>query len=283
MNLKKYIKKNIINFKNKFKIKIPVKIPVFYGELLNNKTALITGGSSGIGAAIAKAFVNNGCNVIITGRNENKLKDVVETLKKDLKKDLIIDYIVWDIADVEQIEECFNRVIQKYDINILVNNAGIMLGDSIGKTKINEFEKTMKTNLEAMYFLTQYFAEYMIKNKICGNILNISSSSSIRPAITPYAISKWGINGLTKGCAKKYINDGIVVNAIAPGPTATSMLGKDENDINHLKIPAKRYILPEEVANIATILVSSLGKMIVGETVYITGGAGNLTFDDIEY
>ena len=121
----------------------------------------------------------------------------------------------------------------------------------------------------------------MKENKIQGNILNVSSSSAIRPASNSYGLAKWGIRGMTLGFAKHLSADGIVVNAIAPGPTATSMLLDAGNkDINRPSSPSERYATPEEIANLAVILVSDLGRMVNGDTVYVTGGCGLLTFDD---
>ena len=94
----------------------------------------------------------------------------------------------------------------------------------------------------------------------------------------PYAISKWGITGLTKGLADILIPYGITVNAIAPGPTATAMLGKDtESDISHDTSPIGRYATPQEIANLALYMVSDMGNLIVGDTFYITGGSGTIS------
>ena len=121
----------------------------------------------------------------------------------------------------------------------------------------------------------QGIAKYMIDNGIEGHILNVSSSSAQRPAWTPYEISKWAINGMTKGMADVLLPYGIIVNAIAPGPTATPMLIKNgdsciSNDNNLIG----RFEMPSEIANLATFMVSNLGNMIVGDTVYISGGSG---------
>ena len=122
------------------------------------------------------------------------------------------------------------------------------------------------TDLKGPYFLSELFAEYMKENKIQGNILNVSSSSSIRPANNSYGLAKWGIRGMTLGLAKHLSADGIVVNAIAPGPTATSMLmGNDEQSISRPASPSGRYTTPEEVSNLSVV---------------VTGGCGLLTFDD---
>ena len=135
--------------------------------------------------------------------------------------------------------------------------------------------------MKGPYFLSEILANYMKENKIQGNILNMSSSSAIRPASNSYGLAKWGIRGMTLGLAKRLSPDGIVVNAIAPGPTATSMLlAEGESSISRLTSPSERYATPEEIANLSVILVSDLGRMVNGDTLYVTGGCGLLTFDD---
>ena len=115
----------------------------------------------------------------------------------------------------------------------------------------------------------------MIARRIKGHILNVSSASALRPAWTPYHISKWAIKGFTVGLAEKLLPHGIIVNAIAPGPVATGMLGKKEGDsIEMPSQPSGRYALPEEIASMAAYLVSDLGNLIVGDTIYMTGGSG---------
>ena len=142
----------------------------------------------------------------------------------------------------------------------------------------------MDTNLKGTFFLSQLFGKYLVKNKIKGNILNIASASSLRPADSAYTLSKWGLRGLTLGLAKSLSKYGITVNGIAPGPTATPMMLKNEQSNMYLKrIPLGRYIMPEEIANMAVILTSNFGKSIIGDIIYMTGGAGNLTYDDVQY
>lgn len=283
---KKKLKRIIKKLSYLFSKKIPYAYPILEGDLLKNRCALITGGSSGIGYCIAKSFLQHGSSVIIIGRDVKKLEEATQTLEAYVNGNQFIKYYELDLSNTNSINDAFNKIISENNqkIDILVNNAGVNKGSPIGQTNVIDFEKTFKTNLEGTYFLTQIVYNYMIKEKIRGNILNIASSSSLRPANTPYCLSKWAILGFTKGLAKKAIEHGIVVNAVAPGPTATPMLKDiDDKDINLLQSPIGRYIMPEEVANIAIILVSDLGKCIVGDTVYITGGAGVITYDDIEY
>lgn len=255
--------------------KEPVYIPVVFGELLKNKTVLITGGTGGIGTAIAKRCYENGAKVIIAGRNEEKLLRVANEIEAIP--------IVLDMQDISNMELVLKKLISTYRIDVLINNAGVQAGKALGNTLESDFDKTIGTNIKGTYFISQYISNYFIEYGIKGNILNISSVSGNRPAISPYMVSKWGMNGLTEGLAKKLVKYGIVVNGIAPGPVATEMLNLDGTDLKYDIAPAGRYTDPIEVANLAVYLVSDLGRMIIGDTVCISGGCGNLTYDDIVY
>lgn len=262
---------------------------VYKGDLLKGRMALITGGTSGIGLAIATTFLLNGCDVIITGRNQKKIDDAIKALKSRVKdKNRKIIGVQFDIADSQNIQKNFDDIANKYGerLDILVNNAGVIKGSNIGETEVDEYELCLKTNLEGTYFLSQAFFNYVKSMKRKGNILNVCSSSSMRPAVKPYTLTKWGLRGLTIGMAKKFIKFGVVVNGIAPGPTYTPMLvGKAiaEKNLTLKSNPAGRYTTPEEIANGALFLVSDMGKMVVGDIMYMTGGAGITTVDDISY
>lgn len=268
--------------------KIPVEVPIVYGELLNGKIALITGGTTGIGFEIAKAFIHNGASVIITGRNENRINVAVEQLKKETQDDkIIIRGGVLDNSDVSKMEESWNNILKLIGkdrkIDILVNNAGVISKTHFGNTDENDYDLVMNTNLKGTYFLSEIVSKYMIENNIKGNILNISSSSALRPAVSAYSMTKWAIHGLTLGMAKKLSQYGIVVNSIAPGPTATKMLQSDGIvNINRMSSPSERYSTASEIGNLAVVMVSDMGKMVNGDTMYATGGCGLLTLDDYD-
>lgn len=280
MGIKKQLKRGVQEVLRYIPGKKAVNTPVLYGELIKDRTALITGGSSGIGYEIARAFLRNGADVIITGRNSIKL----EAATKELNEEFTgrnIHYFVMDNTDIATFAEAFDKItnVISKKVDILVNNAGVVNKTSFGNAEECDYDTVMNTDLKGPYFLTQVVVEYMIKNKIQGNILNISSSSSIRPALSPYHFAKWSMRGFTMGLAKELCQYGITVNGLAPGPTATEMLVSDDN-INRPTSPVGRYATPEEIANLAVVLVSDLGKMIVGETIMATGGCGNLTVDD---
>lgn len=258
-------------------------------QLLKGRVALITGGTSGIGFHMAKAFLRSGAVVIITGRNEERLQQAYSELNETGQYENCLFSLVMDNMNVDSFQECFHTALNQVRsrgfsyIDILVNNAGV-LGASMPNAKAEDFDKVISTNLKGVFFLSQLFGKYLKENNICGNILNVGSSSSLRPATSAYTLSKWGIRGLTLGLAKTLAPYGITVNGIAPGPTATPMLiGDDLNRITLNNSPIGRYILPEEIANMAVVLVSPMGRSIVGDMVYMTGGAGTITYDDIEY
>lgn len=162
-------------------------------------------------------------------------------------------------------------------IDILINSAGRIAHSDFFNMTESEFDDVMDTNIKGTYFMCQAVSNFMIKNKIKGHILNISSASALRPAWSPYHLSKWAVRGMTLGLAEQLLPFGIIVNAIAPGPVATPMLGRKEGDtIYHPSNPAGRYAVPSEIAELAAFMVSDMGNLIVGDTYYITGGGGTI-------
>lgn len=252
-------------------------------QLLLGRTALVTGGTSGIGLAIAKAFLNSGATVIITGRNAEKIKNSVNELKTISNN---IYGTVLDNTDISSFNKKIEDIITLIDgkkLDILVNNAGVNSPHNIYNANEEDFDRIIDTNLKGVFFLSQTIGRYMKENNIKGNILNIASASSLRPAAAPYAVSKWGLRGLTLGLSKAFIPYGIVVNGLAPGPTVTPMIKSNSTYIEHSCLPIGRYIMPEEIANMAVILTSSISKSIIGDIVYMTGGAGLITLEGDNY
>ena len=280
-----------MNFINKLKKRLvriekeKVLIPCIEGHYLDGRYAFITGGASGIGFSIAEAFLKNGAHVLISGRNEERLLKAKKSLIAELHvpSDRIKIAII-DITDISNLQNYLYQILDSlgWTVDIFVNNAGVNGGNLFPDTSEEDYDRILDTNLKGMYFFSQAILKYMVKNHIKGNILNITSSSALRPAISPYIISKWGERGLTLGLAKKYLPYGIIVNGLAPGSTLTPMLSLEDN-MHFEDAPVKRYLAPEEIGNMAVIMVSSIGKMIIGDTVYMTGGAGVITFDDTKY
>lgn len=286
MSVKKYLKRV-----GRYLLKgLPVNhitaniVTIAPNELLKGRKALITGGTSGIGYAIASAFLRSGATVTITGRTEQRLKDSAKKLAEEnpSAKDKI-SFVVMNNKEVSSFKTLFDIHPNLKGTDILVNNAGVLGGDISIATE-EDYDSILDTNLKGTFFLSQLVASNMKERSIKGNILNIASSSSLRPATSAYTISKWGIRGLTLGLAKVLAPYGITVNGLAPGPTATPMLIKGEiTEITHDALPIGRYAMPEEIANMAVIMTSEMGRMIVGDIVYMTGGAGTVTFEDMHY
>lgn len=252
---------------------------------LKDRCAIVTGGTSGIGFSIAKVFLDSGASVIITGRSQERINKAMQSLGKDKP----VFGFELDNTDVSGFEGVFSSMQETVSqngikaIDILVNNAGVNF-KGMPNANEEEYDKVMDTNLKGAFFLSQMFGKYLVANDIKGNILNIASASSLRPADSAYILSKWGLRGLTLGLAKALGKNGITVNGIAPGPTATPMMIKGEvNDIALDRIPLGRYVMPEEIANMAVILVGDMGRSVMGDIVYMSGGAGLLTYDDVPY
>lgn len=253
-------------------------------EMLKGRTALITGATSGIGFEIAKSYLEAGAKVIITGRDKDRIQHACSLLKS-IHQNYIVHGIQMNNCDVPIFKEKLEEMLRWKDINqidMLVNNAGVLGGD-IRDTTETEYDNIVNTNLKGVFFLSQMIGHYYKEQHIEGNILNIASSSSLRPAASAYTITKWGIRGLTLGLAKILTPYGIIVNGIAPGPTATRMIFKESNTDIAFKNPIGRCAMPEEIANMAVFLVSNMGRSIVGDIIYMTGGSGLITLDDVNY
>lgn len=250
----------------------PVVIRDVENNLLNGKTALITGGNSGIGYAIAKKFIDCGAKVIILGRNPEKTKSVAEELK--------CEHIIADVTNTELLISIVGEYIKEKKIDILVNSAGVLDKEPMLAKTPQGYDSVMDTNLKAAYFMSQIIANHMLSKGIKGHILNISSSSSRRPGWGPYQLSKHALNAMTEGFAMRLAPNGITVNGIAPGITATPMQDGNlvEGSLTYDN-PMRRAQSPEEIANLALFMASDLGNSIIGDTVLMTGGSGNLSIN----
>lgn len=252
---------------------VTIATPI-YDKIIQGKTALVTGGSSGIGFEIAKKFIQTGAKVIITGRNEGKLQQAAKVLGTDCCK-----YLVWDISETTSIDQKLKDCKELFggDIDILVNNAGIAPSKFFGNTDEAEWNKIYDINLKGNYFLTQALVKTWRQSAFIGykKIINISSQGGFVGATYPYRMAKWDVRGLTEGLGKLLIKDNIIVNGIAPGVVKTSMqqfsleqgdnLYTDQNPVN-------RVCLPEEIAELALFLVSDACNFIIGQTIVCDGG-----------
>lgn len=241
--------------------------------LVGNK-ALVTGASRGIGFAIAKELANEGCSVVITGRNEESLKIAAKKIGKNVIP------MVWDVSNIELAESKIKEAVEKLGgLDMVINNAGIFAcrsewdKQSLLNTTVNEWESVMKTNTSSIFFTMQASVKYMLANKIKGNILNVTSVAGYEPVYGAYGASKISATGLTRGWGKMFAEEGITINGIAPGPVATAMNNWQEGDsMEHNRIPFGRFATVEEIAKLAMYLLSEEAKMVCGETVVLDGG-----------
>ena len=219
---------------------------------LKNKTALITGASSGIGKEIAKKFADEGALVILTARHLDKLKLVQEEIEKNNGKS---DSFVMDITNREQVKGTINQVIKKYNkIDILVNNAGIAKWGSIEDVGYEGFDAQIQINLIGSFNCIKEVVPYMVKEK-SGSIINIIASTvkTTKAERVAYAASKYGQFGLSNAVHEDLKPKGISVVAVIPGKTNTpihdSCMSKDDPK-------RKKMLKPEEVAEV--VLEASL-------------------------
>lgn len=253
---------------------IPVYIPILQSQLMKGRSALITGGTRGIGFAIAESFLRAGATVVIAGRNKEKVNEAVEQLRQRGGQ---ISGIEMDVTKTEQFDGLLDAIAP---FDILVNNAGFVGGSGFGNTAEEDYDAIMDTNLKGAYFLSQSVAKRWIRDGVKGNILNVCSASSLRPGDSPYILSKWGLRTLTVGMAKQLIKHGIVVNGLAPGVTNTDKFANGDDDISKPGNPSGRMLTKEEVGNMAVVLTSPLCRMVVGDILYMTGGGAIVTLND---
>lgn len=256
------------------------KYPVssHFTGLLHGRTALISGGSRGIGLAIAREFLAASANVIVTGTSREHLEKAQQEAGSAHLKTML-----WDVADMSVMEENFRKAQTLFEdpISILVNNAGIQTPKDYDRDffaiREEDYDRVQNINLKGMFFMSQMVARYMIENGIRGNILNTASVWSYMPALCPYEVTKWGVKGFTQGLALKLAPYGIIVNGFAPGHTTTDMARwSKENGIDDDVAPNRRFGVSEEMAAVALMLVSDVGRNIVGDIVVTDSGTSLL-------
>lgn len=237
---------------------------------LENKVALITGATGGIGQAIAQTFSNAGATTILTGRNKEKL----QKLNKEIKNSFIIPFdLSKEDSSKELIKETLN-IVGKLDI--LINNAGITKDTLCIRMKNEDWQEVLDVNLSTTFKLARDSIMPMIKNKF-GRIINITSvvGCTGNAGQTNYAASKAGIIGFSKSMAIEVASRNITVNSIAPGFIKTAMTDVLPDEIKKTMldtIPVKRFGETQDVANAALFLASDEASYITGQTIHVNGG-----------
>jgi Dehydrogenases with different specificities (related to short-chain alcohol dehydrogenases) len=248
---------------------------------MNEKVAVITGASSGIGRSTAKLFANNGWSVVAVGRNEHELSDLRDELRNSPGK---VRMHLADLTVTSQIDMLVSETIEHLGrIDVVVNSAGIIKNGTISDTTLPEWDRMMEINLRSAFYIMHKCVPYLELTK--GNIVNISSVAGTRsfPNVLAYCVSKAAVDQLTRCSALDLAPKGVRVNAVNPGVVITNIHkrgGMEPNAydkfLEHSKTthPLGRVGSPEEVADLVYYLASDKASWITGATYEIDGGRG---------
>ena len=247
---------------------------------IENKTAVVTGGSRGIGEMIASGFLANGTKVYITARKAPALLEKANELSQKYNAECIA--LPCDLSTVEGIESFVNLINEKESgIDYLINNAGAAWGEPFEDFSEAGWDKVMDLNVKSMFFLTQKMTALLKSNATEENpsrVINIGSIDGLNVPMFPtfsYSASKAAVHHLTRVLAAQLVKENILVNAIAPGPYPSAMLGSAVNsDYSEIekRNPRKRIGTHEDIAGLIIFLCSRAGAFTVGETITSDGG-----------
>lgn len=236
-----------------------------------DKTILVTGGTNGIGKAIARHFYNEKATVYITGTNHSLINEI------NSKKNQRMIAIMSDFSSDEFKDDIQDKIDRIDKIDILVNNAGINKIDNFVDTKSEDFEKIMNVNLKAPYEISKIVSRKMIKNKY-GRIVNISSifGKLSKPKRSLYSMSKFGIHGLTVALAAELSDKNILTNTVSPGFVNTDLtkkiLSSKEMESLASLVPIRRFAETDEIVKLVMFLCSSENTYLSGQNIMIDGG-----------
>jgi gluconate 5-dehydrogenase len=244
---------------------------------LKGKVALVTGGTHGIGLAIAKILGNAGAKICINGRDEIKL----DACKKELLKEGVYAYtLVFDVTDEQQVDKGISKIEENMGpIDILVNNAGIIKRTPILDMDVADFRSVIDVDLVAPMIVSKRVAPGMIAKK-SGKIINMCSMMSVygRNSVSAYASAKGGLKLLTANMCCEWAKYNLQINGIGPGYIATEQTAPIRegnhpfNDLVMTRTPAGRWGEPEDVANAALFLASEASNFVNGQVLYVDGG-----------
>ena len=242
--------------------------------LLKGKTAVVTGGSRGIGLAIVKRFLEEGANVALCGSRKETAQKALDGILAE-NPDAPVMAIWPSVADEAELEAAFRQVAERFGgLDIVCNNAGISQSTSLDDYTPEEFDKIIEINVKGVLNGCQAASRVLGEG---GVIINTSSmvSKMGQPSGVAYPMSKFAVNGITISLARELGPRGIRVNAVAPGVTATDMVASlPEEMIAPIAaaIPLKRVGQPEDVANAFVYLASDLASYVTGEVLAVDGG-----------
>lgn len=245
-------------------------------NLLTGQVAIVTGGTAGIGKAIALRYAEQGAYVAIFGTKPERGAQVVETIRS-LPGAAGADFYPVNVADFLEVERTIKVILDKHQrVDILVNNAGITRDQLLMKMSETDWDDVMDVNVKSCYNTCKSLVRYFLKTKK-GKIINMSSVIGLigNAGQVNYAASKAAIIGMTKALAKELASRNVLVNCIAPGFISTSMtdvMSEAQKDATMAQIPLGRMGTPDDIANVALFLASSLSDYITGQVFAVDGG-----------
>ncbi len=229
---------------------------------LAGKKIIITGGGRGLGASMAEKFVSEGADVLIVGRTERTVKDTAERIG--------CKYMTLDVCKIDSFTDFIHNADELLcGANCLVNNAGISLHEkTFFDVTPDTFDRQIDTNFKGAFFLTQEFIKMVKKTNRPANVLFVSSETGDTMDFRPYGFTKAAVNSMVQGLAYLFANDGIRINAVAPGITASEMTGlSGEGNLYLSSNHTERVYLPEEVAETACFLLSEASGCVSGQII----------------
>jgi 2-deoxy-D-gluconate 3-dehydrogenase len=244
---------------------------------LKGKSGIVTGAGSGIGKAIAKGVVQAGAEIVISGRNEERLEKVADELRAFGGPVVPIQL---DISKMGEIKNLVDRALKKFGkIDFLFNNAGIIRRAPSEDFTEKDWDETADINLKGPFFLAQAVARVMISQKRKGKIINTSSLSAVQGGkrVPAYTASKGGLSQVTKSMANDWAKYNILVNALGPGWVKTELTEPLQQDRERYaeitnRIPLGRWADPEDLMGAAIFLASDASDYITGQTIFVDGG-----------
>ena len=244
---------------------------------LKGKSGIVTGAGSGIGKAIAKGLVQAGAEIVIVGRNRERLEKAATEIEKFGGPVIAIQA---DISKMEDIRNLVDRAVKEFGkIDFIFNNAGIIRRSPSEEFTEKDWDETISTNLKGPFFLAQAVARVMISQKRKGKIINTSSLSAVQGGkrVPAYAASKGGLSQVTKSMANDWAKYNILVNALGPGWVKTELTEPLQQDRERYaeitnRIPLGRWADPEDLMGAAVFLASDASDYITGQTIFVDGG-----------